>query len=233
MNKAQEMVTRILVLVFLVVMASCSGPSEHDEKKKGKHDDEGKSKHASVQPAQPAQPPQQAQPAQQAQPSQQAGTVAQSPPSQPRQVAQSSQPGSRAAGTPESVYRDNCGACHPAYAPELLPSASWDKILSKPNDHFGESFELDTQSKNTILGYLKANSAERSGSKKGSKIVSSLGGRTPVRITEIPYIQDKHRKISPTVFKRPSIGSLARCSACHAGADKGAGFSKNSVTIPK
>lgn len=232
MNKAQKMVARILVLIFLAVLASCSGSSEHDEKKKGKHD-EGKSKHAGVQPAQQAQPPQQTRPAQQAQPAQQPGTVAQSPPSQPKQVAQASQPGSRAAGTPDSVYRENCGACHPAYAPELLPSASWDKIMSKPDDHFGESVDLDAQSKNTILGYLKANSAERSGSKKGSKIMGSLGGRTPIRITEIPYIQDKHRKISPAVFKRPSIGSLSRCSACHAGADKGAGFNKHSVTIPK
>ena len=59
------------------------------------------------------------------------------------------------------------------------------------------------------------------------------GGRTPNRITEIPYIQDKHRKISPAVFKRPSIGSFSRCSACHIGVDKGADFNGHSATIPK
>ena len=163
-----------------------------------------------------------------AQPAQQ--TAAKPQASQVKQIGSSAKV---SGATPDSVYRESCGACHPPYAPDLLPSASWDRILSRPSDHFGEAFELDPQGKNAIFGYLKANSAERSSSQKSSRIMSSLGGRTPARITEIPYIRDKHGKISPDVFKRASIGSFSRCSACHPGVDKGAAFSKRSVAIPR
>jgi len=36
------------------------------------------------------------------------------------------------------IYKEECGACHFAYQPELLPSGSWEKILAGLEDHFGE-----------------------------------------------------------------------------------------------
>lgn len=35
------------------------------------------------------------------------------------------------------AYKENCGACHFSYQPELLPSRSWKKILVQLEDHFG------------------------------------------------------------------------------------------------
>ncbi len=86
------------------------------------------------------------------------------------------------------TYKENCGACHFAYQPELLPSSSWKSILARLDDHFGESFELDPEAQKIISGYLEANAAEHSTAKRAVKIMRSLGGRTPMRITETPLI---------------------------------------------
>ena len=48
------------------------------------------------------------------------------------------------------TFKEECGACHFAYQPELLPSGSWGKILSGLEDHFGEVIELDPESRKVI-----------------------------------------------------------------------------------
>jgi hypothetical protein len=130
------------------------------------------------------------------------------------------------------TYIDECGACHLAYQPELLPSESWDKILAGLEDHFGETVDLDKESKKTLTEYLKTNSAEHSRAKRSVKIMRSLGSNTPMRITDLPYIQAKHRKISQDVLQRESIGSLSNCSACHVSAEKGI-YEDDYVRIPQ
>ncbi|MBU2499074.1 MAG: diheme cytochrome c [Proteobacteria bacterium] len=130
------------------------------------------------------------------------------------------------------VYKDHCGACHFAYSPELLPSASWKKILDQLDDHFGESIELDQQTKKVILGCLETNAAEHSLNKRTAKIVRSLRGQVPKRITEIPYIREKHHEISAATIKRQSIGSLSNCVVCHNTAAEGI-FDDHLVVIPE
>ena len=130
------------------------------------------------------------------------------------------------------TYIEECGACHFTYQPELLPSGSWDKILAGLEDHFGEIIELDLASRKVIDEYLKANAAEHSSAKRAVKIMRSLGSQTPLRITEIPYIQRKHHEVSPSVFSRDPIGSFSNCLACHTTAEKGI-YDDDYVTIPK
>ena len=130
------------------------------------------------------------------------------------------------------AYKEHCGACHFTYQPELLPSASWKKILDQLEDHFGESFELDPESQKAVLAYLETNGAERSTAKRAVRIMRSVGSSTPVRITEIPYIRDKHRKVSASVLNRPSIGSLSNCTACHGRAEEG-NYDDDFVVIPE
>lgn len=131
-----------------------------------------------------------------------------------------------------SAYKENCGACHFAYQPELLPSGSWDKILNTLEVHFGEAVELDPGSNKIIAKYLKANAADYSSAKLSAKIMKCLGNQTPERITAIPYIRKKHHEISQDVIKRKAIGSLSNCSACHTTAEKGI-YDEDNVKIPK
>ena len=105
------------------------------------------------------------------------------------------------------TYKEHCGACHFNYQPELLPSGSWKKILVQLEEHFGQSFELDQEAQKAVLGYLEANAAELSTSKRAAKIMNSVGNSTPLRITEVPYIKDKHRKVSATVLIGRPLGS--------------------------
>ena len=129
------------------------------------------------------------------------------------------------------TYKKTCGECHFPYPPELLPSSSWDRILNRLEDHFGEQMAVDPSSKDLIRKYLMESGADRSSSKKSFKIMKSLNGQFPLRITEIPYIQKKHREINPEILNRKTIGSLSNCNACHKTAEQG-NFSDDFVTIP-
>jgi hypothetical protein len=131
-----------------------------------------------------------------------------------------------------SMYMENCGACHFAYQPELLPSGSWEKILNNLADHFGEDIDLDDESRKIIAEYLKANAADYSPAKLSAKIMKKIGNQTPLRITQILYIQRKHHELQPSVFKRKSIGSLSNCLACHTTAENGI-YDDDNVTIPR
>jgi len=130
------------------------------------------------------------------------------------------------------TYKDNCGACHFAYQPELLPYVSWKRILETVDDHFGESFDLDTATKNAISSYLEPNASERSKAKVAVKIMKSLRSHVPVRITELPYIKDKHHRISADIYKRDSIGSASNCLACHRRAEEGI-YDDDYISIPQ
>jgi len=130
------------------------------------------------------------------------------------------------------TYKEICGECHFAYQPDLLPSASWLKILNQLDDHFGEEIEVDPDTIKTISEYLKTNGAENSLSKLSKKIMRGLGKQVPMRITDIPIFRRKHHELDPAVFKRESIGSMANCIACHITADKGI-YDDDDVKIPE
>jgi len=132
------------------------------------------------------------------------------------------------------TYQEQCGACHFAYQPALLPSGSWRKIMARLEDHFGTDVELDDEDKKIIALYLEANAAEDSWSRQAVKILRSLRGETPLRITEIPYIRHEHEDddIPAGAFERESVGSMSNCIACHTTADKGI-YDDDNVRIPK
>lgn len=132
-----------------------------------------------------------------------------------------------------AVYGRECGGCHFAYQPGLLPARSWQRLVASLPGHFGEEVSLSAEDKREIGRYLAANAADRSSARLTGKIIESLGGATPLRITELPYIRHKHEEdVSPAVLKRPSIGgSLANCAACHTGAARGV-YDEDTVRIP-
>lgn len=129
------------------------------------------------------------------------------------------------------TYKNTCGGCHFVYPPCLLPSGSWEKILNRLKDHFGEEVPCEAAELKEISKYLKENGADRASGKRSAKIMKSLEGTTPLRITEVPYIRHKHRKITKEVLSRKTIGSLSNCLACHTTAEQG-NFDDDNVIIP-
>ncbi len=132
-------------------------------------------------------------------------------------------------------YKDECGSCHYAYPPGLLPSRSWEKLLNEKAlaDHFGENAELDKDVLAPIYDYVMANSAEKSYWKRARKIaVATENGEAPLRITEVRYIKRKHHDIPEKMIKgNKDVKSLSQCDRCHTQANKGV-FEADTVRIP-
>jgi len=131
------------------------------------------------------------------------------------------------------TYRTECGACHMAYQPGLLPAASWERIMADLSDHFGDDATLfDPQVEAEITQYLRDNAAEVSRGEHAYRIVRSLDGRTPKRITDVPYIRHEHDEIPPSVFRRKGVRTFSNCAACHTQADNGV-YEEDTVRIPR
>lgn len=129
-------------------------------------------------------------------------------------------------------YKQECGACHHAYFPGLLPGRSWEKLLANPSDHFSEQLSLSSETLADVRTYLLANSADNSGNKRSRKIMKSIGSSTPLRLSDIVYLRDKHHELSKEVFQCKSVGGFGNCIACHKGAALG-NFNDNDATVPK
>jgi hypothetical protein len=132
-------------------------------------------------------------------------------------------------------YQDECGSCHFAYQPGLLPSRSWQKLLTTEalSQHFGENAELEPETLQVILDYAVANAADKSFHKRSRKIAQATAqGEAPLRITEVRYIKRKHHEIPAKMIKgNKDVKSLSYCDSCHTQAIKGV-FDSDTVRIP-
>lgn len=131
------------------------------------------------------------------------------------------------------LYKEECASCHMAYPAMLLPTRSWQKIMSSLDNHFGDNASLDAATLQTLSQYLQDNSADVSNSHRARKILKSLpGDDAPIRISTLPYIQHKHDEIPDRhIRSNPEVKSLANCAACHTGAEQGS-FDDDNVRIP-
>jgi len=129
-------------------------------------------------------------------------------------------------------YQDECSACHFAYQPGLLPSASWKNLMAGLQDHFGENAELDVDANKQLTDYLVANAADKSTTKRSARIVKSISSSVPLRITEVPYIRNKHYEVPRRLIQgNEKVKTLANCDACHTKAGQGF-YSERYVRIP-
>ena len=100
------------------------------------------------------------------------------------------------------------------------PKASWEKIMTNLDNHFGEDASLDTQTTKHITEYLIAEAGDTGF--WSSKFLRGLDSQNPpIRITETKYWIREHRGISDAKWKSERVGSKANCAACHRGAERG------------
>ena len=131
-----------------------------------------------------------------------------------------------------ALYKQECGSCHFAYQPGLLPAASWWKLMDGLADHFGENAELDADTLKQLREYLTMNAADQVNRGRSPRIVNSLRGDIPLRITDTVYFRRQHHEIPMRMVKNnPEVGSFSRCEVCHAGANEGF-YDEDSVRIP-
>lgn len=130
------------------------------------------------------------------------------------------------------VYEEECGSCHNAFSPTLLPAKSWETVMAGLDDHFGDDASLPEETSKEIMEYLAASSAELAFSEPSKKILGSLEGATPLRITDSSYWREKHSGIKNEVYSRKSVASKTNCVACHPGALFGS-FEDRDISIPR
>jgi hypothetical protein len=120
------------------------------------------------------------------------------------------------------TWAKECGACHVAYAPGLLPAESWRKVMAGLAEHFGTDASLTAQEGKDVGTFLVANASNR-----------WTGSAAPLRITETRWFKSEHssKEVSPAVWKRAAVKSAANCQACHPAADK-ADFNERAIKIP-
>ncbi|GAB3456818.1 cytochrome b/b6 domain-containing protein [Insolitispirillum peregrinum] len=133
-----------------------------------------------------------------------------------------------------TVYEQECGACHMAYPPALLPASSWSEVLATLDDHFGEDASLPAAKVSALQGWLPRHAAESWDNKAGHAF-RRVDDRTPTRITATPFWQDHHRQIPIETFGQKNIGSRGNCRACHQDVQSPAdsdGFHRAEIAIP-
>lgn len=132
-------------------------------------------------------------------------------------------------------YLEECGSCHFAYQPGLLPAKTWEKLLNDKalSEHFGDNAELDKDTLQVIHDYTIENAANTSFHKTSRKIsLAAEQGDLPLRITETRYIKRMHHELTEEMVKgNKDVKSLSNCNACHTQADKGV-FDPATVSIP-
>ncbi|MDY0326752.1 MAG: diheme cytochrome c [Arcobacteraceae bacterium] len=132
-----------------------------------------------------------------------------------------------------ALYINECGSCHFAYQPGLLPANAWEKMMGNLENHFDTDASLSQEDFITISNYLKQNSAEKNMDyKRSSRIVNSLKGRQiPDSISQTPYMIEKHNEIRPSLITQKEVKGIFNCIACHTTADKGI-YSERDIRIP-
>ena len=120
------------------------------------------------------------------------------------------------------AYQAECAACHVAYPPTLLPASSWRRLMAGLPRHFGVDASVDAATLRQLSSWLEAHAgtADR-----------GAGAPPEDRITRSGWFVREHDELPPSVWRRPSVGSLSNCVACHARADQGV-FDEHDVRIP-
>ena len=132
-----------------------------------------------------------------------------------------------------ATYAEECGACHMAYQPGLLPAAAWQQIMRTDAlaDHYGDDASLSDDLSAEITAYLSANSAGKA-SRSRAFAVGDVGGVNLPRITETRYFVKEHDEIpARMVADNADVGSFSNCNACHQGAAEGV-YDEDRVKIP-
>ena len=126
--------------------------------------------------------------------------------------------------TPSPSYQQECGACHVAYPPGLLPAASWQRVMDHLPQHYGTDASLDEATRAELTRWLTANAGT----------YKRVGSTPPPedRITRSSWFVRKHDEVPAAVWTRAAVKSPANCSACHARADQGE-FDEHDVRIPR
>ncbi|AUI68696.1 cytochrome b/b6 domain-containing protein [Beggiatoa leptomitoformis] len=121
-----------------------------------------------------------------------------------------------------TTWQAECGACHLAYPPALLPARSWQLLLTQTSAHFNDDLALEPDTLAILQAFAQANAAEKQLSEAAWHINRSTPAtQTPQRITDTYYWQTKHASVPDAYWQLPLVKQKANCAACHLDAEQG------------
>ena len=123
-----------------------------------------------------------------------------------------------------ATWQKECGACHVAYPPSLLPAASWHEMMNTLDRHFGTDASLDAAQTREILNFLTANA--------GRRAAVGRDGKPLQRITETNWFRHEHDEVPGWLWIDARVKRPANCAACHQKAEAG-DYSERSLRLPK
>ncbi|MEH6912401.1 MAG: hypothetical protein V7459_17610 [Oceanicoccus sp.] len=122
----------------------------------------------------------------------------------------------------DTLYVDECGACHMAYPPGLLPKASWQLLLEHLDDHFGDNAELAEAERVYIGAYLQREALQYGKLTTMSRMLRNLPKEPFLRITELPNFVLDHQGLVADLGGESTVESFfGDCEACHGAAVQG------------
>lgn len=128
----------------------------------------------------------------------------------------------RYAPVSDPLTAEECGGCHLAYPPSMLPAASWRTMMGRLDRHFGDDASLGAEATASITRYLVAHAGDAGGRRAEGGLLRGLApGAAPQRITELPGWIREHREVRPSEWTDPKVRTKANCVACHADAARG------------
>lgn len=127
--------------------------------------------------------------------------------------------GNSGLATANPTWKAECGACHVAYPPRLLPAESWRRLMGRLDQHFGVDASVDGAAAREIGAFLDRNAPH--GAPAGT-----------LRITETTGFVREHDEVPARIWKSPAVRSPANCGACHLQAERG-DFGERQIRIPR
>lgn len=108
-----------------------------------------------------------------------------------------------------AAWSAECGSCHVAYPPALLPAQSWRAVMAGLDRHFGSDASLDPKPRAEIEAFLLKNAGRD----------RSSSDSAPLRITATAWFKHEHG-VMPASSKAKGWPD---CAACHRGFGVAAG----------
>lgn len=131
---------------------------------------------------------------------------------------------------PYALYKKECGSCHIAYAPYLLPQKAWANLMSDLENHFGDDASLETAEFQSIFAFLEAHSMQKYDTKFRANLAKENDDE--IAISKYKFYEKAHQNLPNALFDDERIKSRANCEACHERAELGF-FGKSEVNFAK
>jgi hypothetical protein len=121
------------------------------------------------------------------------------------------------------AYQQECGSCHVAFPPGLLPAASWQRVMASLPKHYGVDASLDGATGKSLATWL----ASSAGSGR-----RAAEAPPEDRITLGRWFVREHDEVPARTWKLAAVKSAANCAACHTQAEQG-DYRERNIRVPR